>query len=520
MKKFTAVIAVILFSTFSQAQDTGRDLLRAGETGVSKTGKVLLDTSKYVKGEQEIKVADESIGESSYNYVAFYVDGVLVAVDEVPPFSLKHDFGAYTRKAKIVALGVQFELDRKVAEVSRAVAEPAASESLRIISPTAEEYCYGLKIIEVDVSLPAGQVQRVDFTVDGEPVGSDSDPPYRIEHDFGRGFDPHRVRTVAVLTDGSRVSTEIRTSPLENSDYLIRTRLVTLDATVVDWRDRLVGNLKAEEFRVFEDGKEQSVTHFSIEERPLRIALLIDISESMSRYGRIERARESAKRFLDFLKPDQDKAALIAFTDRVNVLSGFTNNFDLLKKKIGDLEPIGGTAINDALAQAAPMFDEEAGRKAIILISDGYDEHSEATVGEAVEESRKSGIKIYSIAILESFLIMEESMAPPKTHRGKTPDMAPEDARRGDRKLDKETDPRKLLFVGLADQTGGAAFFPKRLMELPQMFERIAQELRRQYSIGYVPVNTNYDGRWRKIAVKTTRSGLTVRTRRGYYGDK
>jgi Ca-activated chloride channel family protein len=240
----------------------------------------------------------------------------------------------------------------------------------------------------------------------------------------------------------------------------------------------------------------------------------------MSRYGKIERAKESAKRFLDYLKPDQDKAALIAFTDKVNVLSGFTNNFRSLKDKISELEPVGGTAINDALARVAPMFDEETGRKAIILISDGYDEHSEATVGEAVEEVKRSGLKVYSIAILEQFLLMQEAVALPNTHRGKAPDLNPEDARKRDRPLDQETDPRRILFIGLADETGGAAFFPNKLDDLPLAFQRIAEELRIQYSIGYVPTNTSFNGAWRKIGVKTTRSGLTVRTKKGYYAEK
>jgi Ca-activated chloride channel family protein len=523
MKKLFIFSLLVLLPLNCLAQESDQKLFSTGESGVNKRGWVLLDESKYVKGETEIKLSNEALGGRSYSYVAFYVDGVLTALDETPPFSMTHDFGSYTRKVRIVAVGVQFELTASAVEAGAAAAsEQAALDkgSISFTSPTKDEYCYGSKQIAVDVDAAGAIVQRVDFSVDGNLIESDSEQPYEVEYDFGRGFDPHLIKVAAILADGRRLEAEMRTAPLENSDYYIRTRLVTLDATVVDWRDRLVSDLKADEFRVSEDGVEQRISNFSIEERPLRVALLIDISESMSRYGKIERAKESAKRFLDYLKPDQDKAALIAFTDKVNVLSGFTNNFRSLKDKISELEPVGGTAINDALARVAPMFDEETGRKAIILISDGYDEHSEATVGEAVEEVKRSGLKVYSIAILEQFLLMQEAVALPNTHRGKAPDLNPEDARKRDRPLDQETDPRRILFIGLADETGGAAFFPNKLDDLPLAFQRIAEELRIQYSIGYVPTNTSFNGAWRKIGVKTTRSGLTVRTKKGYYAEK
>jgi Ca-activated chloride channel family protein len=522
MKKLFILFFLVFFPFNCLAQEVDKALFSTGESGVNKRGWVLLDESKYVKGEMGIKLSSEALGGRSYSYVAFYADGVLIALDETPPFSVTYDFGSYTRKAKIVAIGVQYELTASAIEaVAGPVSEQAAfsAGSIRFTSPAKDEYCYGMKQITADVEATGGAVQRVDFAVDGNFIESDSEQPYGVEYNFGRGFDPHLIKAVAILADGRRLESEMRTAPLENSDYFIRTRLVTLDATVVDWRDRLVSDLKADEFRVFEDGVEQNVSHFSIEERPLRVALLIDISESMSRYGKIEKAKESAKRFLDYLKPDQDKAALIAFTHEVNVLSGFTNDFQSLKNKISKLEPVGGTAIHDALARVAPMFDEEAGRKAIILISDGYDEHSEATVGEAVEEVKRSGLKVYSIAILEQFLMLENAIAAPDTQRGKVPDLDPEDARKGDRPLDNETDPRRILFIGLADETGGTSFFPKRLDDLPLAFERIAEELRVQYSIGYVPTNAQFDGSWRKIGVKTTRGGLTVRTKQGYYAE-
>jgi len=325
---------------------------------------------------------------------------------------------------------------------------------------------------------------------------------------------------VAILIDGRRLSGELRTKPLEGSDYYLRTRLVTLDATVVDWRDRLVGDLKQDEFRVFEDGVEQKITHFSLEDRPIRVAMLIDTSGSMRHVGRMGRAIEAAKGFLDYLKPDKDQASLIAFNDEVDLLSRFTNDLKGLKRKIEKLEPEGGTAINDALYRVAPMFDDVSGRKAIILLTDGWDENSKLSIGEAVETVRRAGIKVYSIAIFEESVILEEMLTPPPTRQTKQPPTDPEDVRKTDNKFRKGSDPRKVLFIGLAEETGGAAFFPGELKNLPGVFTRIAEELRRTYTIGYIPGNTDFDGRWRNVKVNTSRSGLTVRTKRGYYAEK
>ncbi len=531
MRSVAAALLFLLLAWSALAQEQEQQLIDTGTEGISKRGWVLFEHNNFVKGQKKVEVTDAELGGRALNYVAFYVDGALVAIDEVPPYAVMHDFGPYTHKAKVVAIGYQYE--KVSAEKAEAVVEEEAaaagdlgdateetSEAVKITSPSPEQYAYGVLAIIAEVNLPPERILRVDFFVDGRMAGSAGAPPYEVEYDFGRGFEGSLVSAVALLTDGRRISQELRTTPLEGSDYFLRTRLVTLDATVVDWRDRLVGDLKQDEFRVFEEGEEQEVTHFSLEERPIRVAMLIDTSGSMRHLGRMGRAIEAAKGFLDYLKVEKDQAALIAFNDQVNLLSRFTNDFRGLKKKIDKLGPEGGTAINDALYRVAPMFDDVSGRKAIILLTDGWDENSEFSVGEAVETVRRAGIKVYSIAIFEESLIVEEMVAQPPTKRGKQPPTDPEDVRRTDNKFRKGSDPRKTLFIGLADETGGAAFFPGDLKNLPGVFTRIAEELRRTYTIGYIPGNTDFDGRWRDVKVNTTRSGLTVRTKRGYYAEK
>jgi VWFA-related protein len=526
------------------AQD---DLMPTGKEGLKKRSWVLLDTSITVRGERTIDVQPELYEGKSINYVAFYVKDRLIGIDEIPPFSITHDFGNYTQKAEVVAIGVKYLVEERVAESTtettsaqtadsqvQSVTTTATSQatsidvgqydgSVTLLSPTAEVYAFGLQQLIAEVNIPVDRILRVDFNVNDRLVGSVETPPYEMEYDFGRGFEASRVAVVVVMRSGGEVRDEVVTRPLEESDYYLRTRLVTLEATVIDWRDRLVGDLKADEFRVFEDGIEQKVSHFSVEERPIRVALLLDASGSMRHRGRMMMAVQSAKQFLDFLKPQQDKAALVIFTDRVTVASRFTNEFKRLKDILDQVEAEGGTAINDALDAVSGLFEDETGRKAIVLITDGYDEHSNVSISDAVEKVRRAGVKIFSIGIFEHDYFTEqmyEQTKEQRPHRGKVPDVDPTDARKKNRPFTKGQDTRTLVFEGLSDETGGASFFPKTLNELPQAFTRIADELRHMYSIGYAPTNTDLDGRWRKITVNTTRGGLTIRAKRGYYAEK
>lgn len=544
MRAACAAILAIVSALPALAQD---ELLPAGSDGLMKRSRVLMDTQMTVRGERLIEVSDSLIGERTVNYVAFYVKGVLVAVDEIPPFKITWDFGPYTQKVRVVAIGVTYlaeepDLERALESVAKtAAAETAAAEgtpatesaatgpqekitgTLRITSPTAEQYAYGVLTIRAETDLTPEQVLRVDFLVNGRSAGSAEAPPYEVDHDFGRSFEPQQVRAVALLSDGGQLTAEMATTPLEGSDFFISTRLVTLEATVTDYRDRLVGDLKQENFRLFEDGKPQQISHFAVEERPIRVALLIDSSGSMSQRGKMSRAIQAAQGFLTFLKKGQDKAALIAFNDQVNELSGFSDDFGNLGTMIGRIKPDGGTAIIDALDRVAPLFADETGRKAIVLVTDGIDEHSTTTIEAALEQVRSLGIKVYSIGIMDNDYFtreMQESYAERKPLQGKRPDVDPTDARKGERSFTRGEKPGSILFEGLADETGGATFYPQKLEELPLMFARVADELRNMYSLGYIPTNTVRDGKWREIEVETDRSGTSVRAKRGYYAQK
>lgn len=544
MRKYIAAILLFLLVMPLASQD---NLLPTGKDGLSKRSWVLLNQSVTVRGERTIEVPDSVLGDRSFNYVAFYVQDELVAIDEIPPFKITHDFGKFTRKAKIVAIGVKYIVEAAQSPLASEPGRPAQAQEVmpqqeqaieaaeesttfdvdkyyfRIISPPENQYAYGSQLIKVETDLDPEMVLRIDFSINERDIGSVAAPPYELEHDFGRGFNAIRVRATAVLKNGRQMEDMITTKPLEGSDYYIQTKLVTVDATVLDYKDRFIGGLEKKDFRIFEDGKEQQVTHFSLEERPIRVALLIDASGSMLEREKIKWAKTAAQQFLSLLNKEKDKAALIAFTDLVNPLSGFTNDFDKLSAIVSKIEPVGGTAINDALDAVVPLFEEENGRKAIVLLTDGQDQHSNIDISEAIERVKAAGIKVYCIGLFDNSYFTRQTqnrIAERQTLRGKTPDFDPTDARKKKQTFTRGADTRTTAFEGIADETGGAAYFPQKVQELPRIFKQVAEELRNMYTLGYIPGNKSTSGRWREIKVEVDRSGAIVRTKQGYYEDK
>jgi Ca-activated chloride channel family protein len=541
MKKITAVILLIFIAMPLIAQD---DLLPAGKDGLKKRSWVLLNQTVTVRGERTIEVPDSVLAERSFNYVAFYIKDKLIAIDEIPPFKVTYDFGKFTRKAKILAVGVKYVLQQPEAAKEQSAVQQAGAEStvqpaadqaeqstsfdisaydLKITAPSEKQYAYGNQKITVATNLPPEMVLRIDFQINERDVGSVGAPPYELEYDFGKGFNALRIKAIAVLKNGLQLDHMVNTKPLEGSDYYIRTKLVTLDASVLDYKDRFIGGLERKDFRIFEDGKQVEVTHFTLEERPVRVALLIDSSGSMQQRGKMKWAKNAATQFLSTLKPDKDKAALIAFTDLVNPLSAFTNDFEKLSSIIGKIEPVGGTAINDALNEVVPMFKDEYGRKAIVLLTDGQDQHSNVDISEAIENVKAAGIKVYSIGLFDNSYFtrrIQNQLAEKTTLKGKTPDFDPTDARKKKTTFTRGSDTRTTVFEGISDETGGTAFFPQKVEQLPRIFKQISDELRNMYTLGYIPENKSTRGKWREIKVEVDKSGATVRTKRGYYEDK
>ena len=274
--------------------------------------------------------------------------------------------------------------------------------------------------------------------------------------------------------------------------------LVNVPFTVTDRHGRFVSGLTAKDFAVEEDGRRQEIRNFSREnELPLTLAMLIDTSPSVRPVFDEEKATANA--FLESILRSKDLALVIGFDRSVTLVQDYTENIRLLRKAIDELETGGGTSVYDAVYLACKdKLSTEAGRKAIILISDGEDTTSKVKFNEALISAHQSDTVIYAISnSIRGGLF-------PYGRRG----------RGGFGGGDIGT-LRKF-----STETGGATFVVNNQNTFSKIFDQIAQELRSQYSLGYNSTNTARDGKFRQIKIIPRDSSYTVRARRGYYAAK
>ena len=280
--------------------------------------------------------------------------------------------------------------------------------------------------------------------------------------------------------------------------------LVNLFATVRDKNHRVVTDLKQDDFKVSEDGHEEKVAFFSKEmQLPITLGLLLDTSGSEQfMLGAIQ---DAGGRFMHRVLKKGDEAMVISFDSDVDLLSDFTDDKTILDRAIGKARinipgggmiagnpgPVGsqnitGTALYDAIYLACgEKLNGEAGRKAIIIVTDAQDEGSKVRLEEAVESAQRTDTVIHILLV---------------------------------------ADPRFGGNVGVAhkltEDTGGRLIVVNSEKRLEEAFDQISEELRSQYTLGYYPTNTARDGKFRKIKVDMTNHDLKVLARKGYYAPK
>ncbi len=269
--------------------------------------------------------------------------------------------------------------------------------------------------------------------------------------------------------------------------------VINLNVSVVDNQNRYITDLAKPDFAVFEDGVKQDLSLFTHESLPISLSLLIDGSASMA--DKVPFVQGAATRFIKTLRV-QDNAQVIQFNDRITTLHDFTADHELLGGAIRKTAAAGPTALHNAVYVALKELTRlkkagELRRLAIVLLTDGEDTSSLITDEQVVDLAKKTEIAIYSISIREN--------------------------RPQDRDRLSFSQAVHLLTV-LSRDTGGQVHFPNSPSELDQVYDRIAEELRTQYSIGYVSSNPRRDGKWRRIVVRTPERGnLQVRHKLGYY---
>lgn len=274
-------------------------------------------------------------------------------------------------------------------------------------------------------------------------------------------------------------------------DIRVDTTLVVVPVTVTDANNRFVLGLEKGDFQVFEDGVEQKITHFSGEDAPISIGLLIDTSGSMTM--KLDTSRRAAEELLKTLNP-QDEAFLVEFSDRAQLVQAFTNKPEDMQSGLGRLQTGGLTALLDAVNLGiAQMKKAKNPRKALVVISDGGDNNSRYSQQEIRNIVREADVQLYAMGVFEAFFLS----------------------------LSKEEVSGPKLLSQIAEQTGGRAFGASEASHLDSIAEKIAIELHNEYSLAYSPSHAERDGKLRKIEVRIKQPkglpDLKARWRTGYY---
>jgi Ca-activated chloride channel family protein len=269
--------------------------------------------------------------------------------------------------------------------------------------------------------------------------------------------------------------------------------IVSLNVTVSDATTRYITDLEQPDFQVFEDGVLQDVTFFTKANLPIALALLIDTSASME--SRLTTAQEAAIGFARRLRT-QDLAEIVDFDSRAVILQTFTNDAASLEQAIRKTSAGGSTSMYNAiyialkdLKRVVATNVDEIRRQAIVVLSDGEDTSSLLPFEEVLDLAKRSETAIYAIGL--------------RSGEGSG-------ATRGFREAE-------FVLRQLAQETGGRAFFPNEIEELPAIYTQIADELSSQYTIGYSSRNSKRDGAWRRIVVRVNRPSAAARTKQGYY---
>ncbi len=270
--------------------------------------------------------------------------------------------------------------------------------------------------------------------------------------------------------------------------FSTQTNLVSLNVSVLDKSGKLVTNIPQSAFHVLENGVEQPIKIFRREDVPVSMGIIIDNSGSM----RDKRSKVAAAA-LALVKNSnpQDEVFIVNFNDDAYLDCPFTNDIKKMEEALDKIDSKGGTAMRDAISMSIDYLKDKGkkDKKVLLVVTDGNDNTSNMSLEQLVRKATQSETLIYSIGLLSE----EEK---------------------------REASKAKRALKALAESSGALDYYPKDLAEVDKITPQVAHEIRNQYVVGYVPLNTAFDGTYRSINVQVKGYGnLSVRTRKGYYAN-
>lgn len=299
------------------------------------------------------------------------------------------------------------------------------------------------------------------------------------------------IRRAGILAIGALVTGASALVQGQQAAFRAGIDLVQVGVTVTDRNGDFIADLTAEDFEIVEEGQKQTITYFAPGDPsgagpPLHVGLLFDTSGSMGED--IKLSRSAAVRFLNTFIDAVDMT-LVDFDTEVRVATYGQRDFPRMVERIRGREPGGWTALYDALGVYLDGAAENDGRTILLLYTDGGDTRSAIGLGDLMTLVRASDVTIHAIGFME-----HQRMSTRLTQR--------------------------MRLMEIAETSGGQAFFPSAMKDIEVAYEKVAAQIRAQYSLGYISTDTTQDGSWRRVEIKLTRPDLQdarVQSRKGYF---
>ncbi len=415
--------------------------------------------------------------------VSFLVNDEVILTKNRPPFDVDLDLGPMPRLTTVTVVGydangVELGSDR----ISLNVGRERFYLRLEPLSTASAADGVGKVRVAADLNIPTDvDLVRLDFFWNDLEVASLDEPPFEAWVKLDREGDFGYLRAVAIMSDGS-IAEDIQFLNSPEFGEVVEVTAVELPITVLDRNGKPVQDLLQEDFTVFEDGVEQTISHFSLHQQlPIRLGIVIDTSGSMAET--LPTVQRVVMGFLRDLVRPQDRAFIETFSDQPDLLAPFTADFKTLENALLALYADRATALYDSVIMGLFQFSGVRGRKALVVLTDGEDTASKNSFDAVVGYAQRAGVTIYTIGV--------------------------------DLPITKVA--ARYQLNKLAEITGGQAFFVSGDTELQRIYSEIDRELRTQYLLAYTSSSNQPADQLRKIKVDVDRKKVRVRTISGYY---
>ena len=412
--------------------------------------------------------------------VEFYLDDKLLLARSRPPYTVEIDLGKIPRRQTVRAEGFD-AAGNLVDEDAWAINEGDAKVAVRILPLPATSASAGVTVRLAVQSINGGEAKSVELYVDDKKTATFTSPPYVAVIPAAQYAKASYLRATALTPDGQE-SNDIKFlrgqgSAIEN----VKVDVVQLHISALDHEGRFVKGLGQSDFSVAEDGRPQKPISFEIAQNlPLNVGLVIDGSGSMSKAMNF--VHEAGSLLFRDLIHEKDRGFVIEFREAPRLVTASTSNVDKLSAAVFDTTATGQTALYDSIVLGLYQFRATSGRKALVVISDGGDNHSWVDYPTMLRYIRTLGVPIYIIGVNLDFTDIGVKS--------------------------------KLKEVAL--DTGGEVYFTTSPARIPEIVQGIETELRSQYILSYRTDSTKPEGEFREIKVACAKPEIRLRTLRGY----